>query len=90
MGGWFAPGTAQRLGCQHSAALSPRREPFVRVSFKRLVKGPDDKVLSAELISPEIRVVLVCSVRRQLCLKCLGDLISKNWILGKGVRLGIE
>lgn len=65
-------------------------EPFVRVRVKRLVKGPDDKARSAELISPEMCLVPACNVRRQLCLKYPGDLVSKNWILEKGARLGIE
>lgn len=88
MGDLLALGTAQHLGCRHSATPSARGEPFVRVRVKCLVKGPDDKALSAELISPEMCVVPVCNVRRQLCLKYLGDLVSKNWIPEKGESVG--
>lgn len=85
MGGLLALGTAQHLGCRHSATPSARREPFVRARVKPLVKGPDDKALSAELISPEMCMVPVCNVRRQLCLKYLGDVISKTGYWRKGV-----
>jgi len=90
VGSWLALGTAQCLGCRRSTTPSACREPFVRVRVKCLVKGPDDEALSAELISPEMCVMLVGNVRRQLCLKYLGDLVSKNWIPEKGGRLGIE
>lgn len=91
MGDLLSLSTAQHLGCRHSATPAARREPFVRVRVKRLVKGPDDKALSAELISPEMCMVPVCNVGRQLCLKYPGDLVSKNWMLEKvGGRLGLE